>query len=268
MEYGLSDVVLLIIVGTLLLLLLGAFITVLLFIYKRRYVEHQAELTHLHEVHQREILTAQLETQNQTLQHIADELHDHIGQMLSVIWLQLNLLEDETAHLPVQGKVSELLTHTATVVADVRNLSKSLSTDTVARFGLLECIRLELERIDRAAGSTRTQLRVVGDTYALSGDREIVLLRMVQEALNNTLKHAPYAPIRLTLDYQPDALQLIIADDGPGFSMPEVSARPLDKGGQGLHNLRRRAQMLGGRCVWHTAPGEGTEVVLTIPHLN
>ncbi|MEZ0608095.1 sensor histidine kinase [Fibrella sp. WM1] len=265
MEYGLSDVVLLIIVGTLLLLLLGAFITVLLFVYKRRYVEHQAELTHLYEAHQREILTAQLETQNQTLQHIGDELHDHIGQMLSVIWLHLNLLEDETANSPVQGKVSELLTHTATVVADVRNLSKSLSTDTVARFGLLECIRLELDRIDRAAGQQRTQFQVLGDAYALKGDSEIVLLRMVQEALNNALKHAPYAPIHLTLNYQPDALQLTIADEGPGFSMPEVNSRSLGKGGQGLHNLRRRAQLLGGSCVWHTAPGEGTQVVLTIP---
>jgi signal transduction histidine kinase len=265
MSDQLSDVTLIVGIGTVILLVLAGFVTMLILLYRRRYIAHQTELSLLQETHQREILQAQLETQNMTLQHVADELHDNVGQMLAVVLLQLNLLHQETRQTAFREKVATLLTHTASLVDDVRGLSKSLSTDTVARFGLVACLALEIERINRTGRDEQAALHVLGDTYPMGEQTGIVLLRMVQEGLSNALKHAYGAPITLTLDYQPTALTLVIADEGPGFSMNEVEARPLAGSGQGLHNLRRRASLLGGTCTWQTAPQQGTRVILRIP---
>lgn len=265
MNYQLSEVTLIIIVGTLLLMAMGAFVTALLFFYKRKYQAHQAEVALLHETHRREMLTAQLETQNQTLQRVADDLHDHVGQMLSVVWLHLNRLHDETRHLPAQETVGELLTYTSVLVTDVRSLSKTLSTDTIARFGLRACLDLEIERINRVGAAQRASLTVLGETYSLGQQTEIILLRMAQEALNNALKHAPSAPISLLLDYHPTELVMTVADEGPGFLLDDVEARSIDGAGQGMHNLRRRAALLGGTCTWQSALEQGTCVSMNIP---
>ena len=269
----LNEVSIIIVTGTLLLLSMGGFVTALLFLYKRKYRAHQVEVALLYETHRREILTAQLETQNQTLQRVADDLHDHVGQMLSVVWLHLNRLRTETENLPAQETVNELLTYTSSLVADVRSISKTLSTDTIARFGLLACLEVELDRIKRAGSSLQMNMQVLGEPYSMGQQTEIILLRMVQEALNNALKHAPGTPITLLLDYRPDELSLRIIDQGPGFSMNDVSAKSLAGAGQGLHNLRRRATLLGGTCSWQaayedTSVRQGTQVIIVIPRTN
>ncbi len=269
MKYELSEVTLIIGMGTVLFLALAAFIAVLLFLYKRKYLSYQAELALLYEKHQREILTAQLETQNQTLQQVAGDLHDHVGQMLAVVWLHLNRLHKDLEHSPHKASVTELLSHTATLVTDVRSLSKSLSTDTVTRFGLRACLDLELDRINRAQSLSQAVMTVLGDAYSMGHQTEIILLRMVQEALNNALKHAPGTAITLTLDYKEDRLMVTVTDQGPGFSMDAVEARALAGAGQGLYNLRRRANLLGGTCTWQSvSPEQGTSVVMVIPRIN
>ncbi|MBO0950987.1 sensor histidine kinase [Fibrella forsythiae] len=269
MNEQLSDVLLIIGTGTMLVFGLAAFAITLIVVYRRRYAAHQTELTQLHEAHQREILQAQLETQNQTLQQVAEGLHDHVGQMLSVVWLHLNCLHADTQATPYQASVTELLTHTATLVADVRNLSKSLSTDTITRFGLRACLNLELDRINRAAGTQQAVMQVTGDAYSMGQQTETILLRMVQEALNNALKHAPGSPISLLLVYQPDELAISVVDEGPGFSMDSLQVRSLTMSGQGIDNLRRRASLLGGTCTWQAGEAHrGTKVILIIPRLN
>lgn len=269
MAYEVSEVTLIVSIGTGLLLALGTFVMVLLIVHKNRALAYQRNVDLLHETHQREILTAQLEMQNQTLQQVAEDLHDHVGQMLSVVWLHLNCLHDDTQQTPYNASVTELLTHTATLVADVRNLSKSLSTDTITRFGLRTCLELELDRINRAGPTQLADMQVIGDKYSLGIQTEIILLRMVQEALNNALKHAPGAPISLILDYKTDALTITVIDQGPGFLLADVDARPPADIGQGLHNLRRRASLLGGSCTWQSvAQQQGTCVCMSIPRAN
>jgi signal transduction histidine kinase len=110
---------------------------------------------------------------------------------------------------------------------------------------------------------------VLGDAYSMGHQTEIILLRMVQEALNNALKHAPGSPITLTLDYKEDRLTVTVTDQGTGFSMDDIEARALSGAGQGLYNLRRRANLLGGTCTWQSdALQQGTSVVMVIPRIN
>jgi signal transduction histidine kinase len=102
---------------------------------------------------------------------------------------------------------------------------------------------------------------------------EIIVLRMIQESLNNAIKHAPGAPITLLLDYKPDTFSISIVDQGPGFSMKDLDTKAVAGSGQGLYNLRRRATLLGGTCNWEAAyeteqGKQGTKVLITIPSTN
>ena len=259
-----SDVILIISVGTLLVLLLGSFILLLVFVYKQRYKAYQQELITLQETAQRELLQSQLEVQNQTLQRIGRELHDNIGQLLTVVVMRLNTLED-IANAPadkeaVQG-TRDLVRKT---IAEVRMLSKTLDHNTVGRFGLLPSLRLELEQI-RQAGKIETELSVSGDSYSLGEKNEMVLLRMTQESLNNALKHANAHKLQVIADYTSDTFRLAIIDDGAGFTVSEATNRTIDKSGSGLNNLYHRAKLLGGSCTIVSQPGAGTRIDIQLP---
>lgn len=258
-----SDVILIVFIGTVLLILLAAFIMLLLFLYKQRYTIHQQQLTTLQEIYQRELLQAQLEIQNQTLQQIAQELHDNIGQLLTVVIMRLNGLEEEVTDPDPQLSVQQTRDMVRTIITDVRALTKTLDYDTVRRFGLLPSLELELERIQRM-GRIRTQLHTEGEPYSLGEQTETVLLRMAQESINNSLKHAQALSLTVSAHYQPDDFRLTIEDDGRGFRVDEATTRTIDQAGSGLRNLYRRAELLGGSCSITSQLGSGTRVEINL----
>ncbi|UFH54139.1 sensor histidine kinase [Spirosoma sp. KNUC1025] len=216
------------------------------------------------ELYQRELLQSQIEIQNHTLQQIAQELHDNIGQLLTVAVMRLNTLEDEVQELESQRSVQQTRELLRTVISDVRALSKTLDYDTVQRFGLLPSLTLELERIQHT-GRIQAQLITSGETYSLGDQAETVLLRMAQESINNVLKHASASNLTVSVLYKPDCFVLTIADDGKGFNVGEATARTLDQAGAGLNNLHRRTRLLGGACRVDSNFGEGTRIEIQLP---
>ena len=246
------------------MLLLVMFLTSFFFVYQKRMFKHRQDLAEAREAYQRELLQSQLETQNQTLEYVGQELHDNIGQMLSVAMLHLNGLEEELAQSTHQSAVRRMVESIEGTITAVRQLSKTLDKSTVKRFGLTESLNLELERI-RQTGRYQTSLQVLGQPYALGDEAGIILFRMAQESLNNALKHARAKNLTIEADYQPDAFTLNILDDGQGFDQTKVAARELSQSGSGLHNLRQRAQLLGGTCTIDSRPGAGTRVSIMLP---
>lgn len=259
-----NGIIIIVITGTIALLLMVVFGLSFTIYYHKRRRELTREKRLLKETHQRELLQSQLEIQNQTLQQIAEELHDNIGQLLTVAVMRLNALEDEIADPDAQQSVQQTRELIRTIIADVRTLSKTLDFNTVQRFGLLPSLTLELERIQRT-GRIQTQLITTGDSYPLGEQADIVLLRMAQESLNNALKHAHARNLTVSTDYQPNAFLLTIADDGRGFNAEDAAARPLGQAGAGLGNLYRRAGMLGGTCTIVSQAGTGTRVEIQLP---
>lgn len=261
---SLRDVLIASIAGSVVLILMAIFSISFIIYYYRRRRESFHERKLMKETYQRELLQAQLETQNQTLEYVGQELHDNIGQMLSVAMLHLNGLEEELAQSNHQSAVRRMVESIEGTITAVRQLSKTLDKSTVKRFGLTESLNLELERI-RQTGRYQTSLQVSGQPYALGDEAEIILFRMAQESLNNALKHARARNLTIEAVYQPDAFSLSIRDDGQGFDQNEVMARELSHSGSGLHNLRQRAQLLGGTCIIDSQPGAGTRVYITLP---
>jgi len=241
------------------------FIIVYVLIFQRRQAQNRQEKASLQAQHQQEILQVQLEIQNQTLQHISGELHDNIGQLLTLVRFQLNMLEVEETITPKQiEEVNEVVGKT---IDELRGLSKSLDGDFVKNFGLVESLTHELGRIHNM-GKYQTEILVDGEVYRLEGQREIVLFRVVQEILNNILKHAGGKQIQVSLQFTPAHFRLTVLDDGKGFDYEAVLGREMSKSGAGLRNIQRRTEMLGGTCTFKTAQNEGTTVHIQLPSHN
>lgn len=264
MQTSLDEILISFIAVTIIMVLLISFIIAFSILFQRRQFQFRQEQQELQQKYQRELIQSQLEIQNQTLQQVAEELHDHIGQLLTVAILRLNTLEMEMAEPGVQQSVQQTQEIVRTIIDDVRALAKTLDQNTVRRFGLLPSLTLELERI-RRTGRVQVELTTIGDAYSLGEQAETVLLRMVQEALNNSLKHAHAHNLTVTANYQPETFTLTIADDGLGFEVDEATARPLEQAGAGLQNLYRRAGLLGGVCTIVSQPKEGTRIEIRLP---
>ncbi|MBD2753437.1 sensor histidine kinase [Spirosoma validum] len=250
---------------TIVLFLLILFIIIFSFLFQRRQAQFRQEREVMRETYQRELLQSQIETQNQTLEYVGQELHDNIGQMLSVAILQLNGLDDDLTESSHQVAVRRMIQTIDSTIQAVRQLAKTLDSGTVRRFGLRESLSLELERI----GQTRrfqTQLDVQGKSYELSDESEIILFRMAQESLNNAIKHARAKILTVTIDYQPDKFILTIADDGKGFDLTEATSRQAGASGSGVNNLYQRAKLLGGTCAINAQPNSGTCIEIKIPN--
>lgn len=263
-----AEVIFLAIIIIIAVLVMALFAVGFIIHYHRRRREVIREQQSMKEAFQRELLQSQIETQNQTLQQIAHELHDNIGQLLTVIAMQLNSLEDEITHADTQHSLQQTGDLVRTVITDVRTLSKTLDYNTVQRFGFLPALTLELERIQHI-GRVNLQLQTLGDACSLGQQTEIVLLRITQECLNNALKHAHAKHIIITADFTADDIFILtIADDGNGFNVHEINARTLNASGTGLHNLHRRTELLGGTCTIDSHPGQGTRIKIHLPHLQ
>jgi two-component system NarL family sensor kinase len=247
-----------------LLLIAVFFIIVIVGLFKRRQTEYRQEKIALQAQYQQEILQAQLEIQHQTLQQIGQDLHDNIGQLLSVMSLNLHVLEEEVTDAKIKGQivgVSEILQQT---ISGVRGLSRSLDSDFVMDFGLVESLSYELQRI-RNSGKYQTEIVVEGKAYRLEGKKEIVLFRIAQEILNNILKHSEASMIKVCFGFAPHQFSLELQDDGKGFDYEAAFYRDIEQTGVGLRNIKRRIEILGGSCHFITAEGQGTIVRVELP---
>ena len=148
------------VIGIILGLLLVSFIVVMLILYKRKQEKQEQEMARVKDMYEKEVLQSQLEIQENTFKTISQELHDNIGQMLSVVKLSLSALPLEKEH-----KAHQLVSHSQQVlnkaIGDLSDLTKSLHTDRITDLGLSESIRFELMTL-KNAGLIKVQFTVSG----------------------------------------------------------------------------------------------------------
>ena len=253
-----EQLVLFVIAITLLIILLIGFIAFVVIRYQKKQMMYSKTLNDLQAEHENSILQTQLEIQEQTFAHISREIHDNIGQKLTLAKLYLNTLEPANPNR--QEKVIEDTVHIiGDVIADLSDLSRTMGSEIIQQSGLIKAIEYEIGLLNKA-GIYQLKLTVTGEPVFLDANKELVLFRIVQEALNNIVKHANAVNIHIMLHYLPDELRLRVTDDGKGFD----SSAPLDRG-NGLQNMSRRAQLLQGSCTLESAAGKGTSIHIKIP---
>ena len=259
-----NDIYIMIITATVILLILLVFIVSFLFIYRNKQVRHQAEIRSVEEKFSQEILQTQLEIREQTLKNISEEIHDNVGQVLSLAVLNLSAIElNDTGR--AAGKIEDITKLIEKAVADLRNLSKTMDADNIARLGLVAIIKFELDLLQRT-GLYHTVLELSGNEQRLHGEKEIILYRIVQESINNVIKHANASQIQIALQFSDFQLQIEIADNGKGFDTGYVHEKNIYTSGAGIKNIQKRAKLIGGVCSINSIPSKGTTVSITIPY--
>ena len=252
-----SELMVFIISGTIIFLLVALFLVSFLFLFRKRQNQNKKEKEKMKSEFAQEMLQAQLEIQEQTFKSISQEIHDNIGQLLSLAKLNLSRYE-------IDGQMSgESLLTTSELVskaaADLRDLSKTLDTDAISGIGLLRSIETELQLVEKTTG-IKTMFSVEGSTMTLQPQHELILFRIVQEALHNSIKHTKAEQLRVQAVFTIQNLQLIISDNGCGFDA--TTTVPL---GSGLRNMQARSKLIGAGWQLTSNPQQGTCIILTIP---
>jgi signal transduction histidine kinase len=206
-----------------------------------------------------EVNNARNEIQQLTLNNISQEIHDNVGQLLSLAKMQLNLIEE------APEKDSDLIRETkeniSKAMSDLRDLAKGMSSDRIKVLGLYDSVIQEAERISRA-GSLRIEVSSNGEKQEPDHQKQLVIFRVIQECFQNIMKHAQAAHVKVDFTYQPESFDISIQDDGKGF---EFNAERTATTGLGLMNLFNRVNLVGGEAKVNTAPGRGTQILLHIP---
>jgi len=250
---------LLILFTTLIILILSSFIILTTYIHRKKQISYLQNINQIHTDYEKNLLNSQLEIQEQTFQHISREIHDNISLSLTLAKLQLNTFDwrdPEKSTIKLESSIHLL----GSSIAQLSDISKSLNADIIIQQGLLQALEEEIQRI-RQADQFEVIYEVKGSPVFMDSNKELIIFRIIQEAFNNVIKHAKASAVHLQLDYCPEQLQILIADNGRGFD-PE---RNRNGGNAGLKNMETRAHILKGEMQVFSSAESGTNLIFTIP---
>jgi signal transduction histidine kinase len=210
------------------------------------------------------LLNKVVTAQEEERRRISRELHDEMGQALTAIKLNLQMvlaaLAGEDAEL--QGRLEEVVGLSANTLQEVRRLAMDLRPSILDDLGLIPTLRWYVDSFQKRTNIV-SELRLPESSDRLSSIVETALYRVVQEALTNVSRHAEASHVALELYIGDSALSLSIADDGKGFDLRGQSANEVM--GLGLSSMQERIDDMGGSFSINSHPGRGTRILISIP---
>lgn len=250
-----KELIYLIVFGSLFVVLILLFILILLINYYKKNRRYRENLLKLEYEKTQEVLKAKLEIQEQTFKNISQEMHDNIGQVLSLVKLNLASVETSSqAASEIVGTARQLITK---VIQDLRHLSHSINADYINEIGLIKAVENELTLIEKT-GAYTTAFSVNGTVNELDRQKELILFRIIQETLHNVIKHARGKHISVDFDYNQNSLAITVKDDGKGFDIVRLSES--GEFSLGIINMRNRASVINAGFDITSNPGAGTIV--------
>jgi signal transduction histidine kinase len=214
----------------------------------------------MQETFEAELVKIEAEVKENTLRTIAGELHDNIGQMLSITAATLSSIN--LANSPKAGDklhyAQDVLNNS---IKEVRQLAKLLQADSLLEEGLFQAIEQETDRIKRIGIIDVTIEQQSDDSYQAVPDKELFIFRLVQETLSNIIRHSEATAMHVKINFAKKMLYLTIADNGKGFDTTSTTSK-----GIGVSNMYKRASFINGQLQINTTPNKGTIVNLTVPY--
>ena len=253
-----GDQIIVFILGTAVLLLFALFIIIFLVTHKKKQFHNLLEKQQLENNYRNQLLLSKLEVQEQSFKYFSEEIHDNIGQLLSIVKMQLYNIRSSSNEAEIVTKATDCNELLGKAITDLRNISHTLNSSFVSNAGIADAIEKDLEYI-RSAKEVKCTLHVTGEEYSLGSEQELLIFRIIQEAIANAIKHASPSAIDVWLNYKPTGLTVTIADNGSGFNIHENA-----KGGIGLNNMHVRSDLLKGNLEVTSAKEKGTTIKLSI----
>lgn len=201
---------------------------------------------------ERAIAETQIEIREETLRNISWELHDNIGQLLTLAKIQVDVAKDDPERL---SEATDTITKS---LQELRALSKLINPDAIKGLSLTEAITLEIERFNRlqyikASITSNEEVQILDDKV------EIIIFRILQEFFTNTIKHSKASTLVVDVQYDKDKLVINAKDDGVGFDMKDLNT----KQGIGLCNIKSRGKLINAKVQLRSERSKGTTITVT-----
>ncbi|TSE07991.1 sensor histidine kinase [Aquimarina algiphila] len=222
---------------------------------------HQQIIISKDEDHKQELLETQMEIQTHTMQYIGREIHDNVGQKLTLASLlaqQMLFNEDRYIKHDEIRKVNTIIDES---LKELRLLSKSLTNDSIKINSLERLILSECKRVNDS-GFCKMEFIVPKANYSLSYSKKSVVYRIFQEFIQNSLKHSKCSSIVVRLTNLTENFKLEIEDNGIGFNMERSDFK-----GIGIQNMRKRADLINGEIIFISVLNKGTKLTLIFPYI-
>ena len=252
-----SDVALTIVIGTALTLFFAIIIVFLFILFNNKNTLNMKEREMVRRQFEKSLIQSQLEIKEQTLRNIANELHDNLGQIASLIKINLTTItlhdvEKATRQLDDTKELVKQMIH------DLKTLSVSLNSDRITHYGIVKALEIDVERLNKT-GMFAASISVDGTPPPVDPDKTIIIYRMSQEIINNMVKHSNATNISISLKTTPTLFTLVFRDDGVGFN-PELEG----SSGSGLTNLKTRAKLIGSSLAIQSSRENGTQITIEL----
>lgn len=209
-------------------------------------------------LHQKEILATQIEMQQQTMQHIGREIHDNIGQKLTLasLYTQQLAFENKAPHINENiENISKIINQS---LIDLRTLSKSLTDNEILEKTIYQLIKSEIAKLENLQ-ICKISLRANDKNLDLDYQQKTILLRIVQEFIQNSVKHAECKSLDIEINADDENICLSLNDDGKGFDIYQKN------NGIGLLNMKKRTEMINGIFNLNSNKS-GTHLLIILPN--
>jgi signal transduction histidine kinase len=257
MQEKLSEVTLILFGSTVVILLLTGLIVFSLFINQKRKYRFRQEKLSMKNNFDQELLRSHLEIQSQAFESISRELHDNVGTLISIAMVHIKSVNVDMPNKE-QQKITEADGLLNEAMDTLRDISRSIHPENISRLGWQQSFINELERIRRTNVFTIDYFET-GRPVTIEFTRQVIIFRILQETLNNIVKHSNGNHIHAHVAYAGNAVTITIKDDGKGLEQKQ--AGPAEQG-SGIKNMQARAAMLPATLTIESNNNQGTVVTL------
>ena len=245
------DISIILVLGTAGMLVLATFIVVLVVLYKKRQISQQL-------TYERDLLDATIQTQEKERFRIARDLHDGIGAVLSTSRLHIHRARKMGENQEAFEILSDAIGLIDESIENTRRISRDLLPPTLNELGLAAALDEHCERLNTP--EVEISFNHSGTGNRIGKKRELALFRVVQELLQNALKHAEATHIDVLCKLQDDILELVVSDNGKGFNKKELDRTKGGHIGLGLKSIESRMNVLNADLNYAETIGGGTKV--------
>lgn len=226
--------------------------------YRKRKMEYTAEMALINKSHEDELLMSQLDIQVQTMQDIGREIHDNVGQKLTLASIYTSRMIDHFENDGSKDKIIAIGQLINESLHELRSLSKSITNEKINSTELIAILDQECERVNTLQNCS-VHFSKPKALFTMSAIQKNFIHRIVQEFFQNSLKHASCTDIHLKINFESSILDLTLADNGIGFNTNRIS------GGIGLDNMRSRARLLNAAFLLDSKIGNGVTLNIKLP---
>lgn len=216
---------------------------------------------------EREYLSQIIEAQENERRRISRELHDEIGQALTAIKFNLDMMDKELPQtlLTVRGRLGDAKSLSNQTLTAMRQLSMDLRPTMLDELGLIPTLRWYIQNFSNRL-NIDSQFRAIGFEEKLPPQMETAFYRIVQEALNNISKHAGATRVEIFFEHADSTICASITDNGRGFDLDRVYHPESPGRGFGIIGMKERVSLLGGKIDIQSSPGRGTQIHIKVPY--